>query len=126
MKATVMMILVFGLIAQQGSWAQGGKHPFMFYGPTEDSCGLWLSSTGPAKEVLQAWMLGFVSGADFLGDTPLAETDPDAIHAWVDKYCREHPVVSIATAAMVLVAELGGTTTPRRQALNRTRFDKGQ
>jgi hypothetical protein len=105
MKGLGATIFMLGLLVQQPSHA-GQSHNFMSYGPTGESCGTWISSTGTTREILQWWVLGFVSGADFSRSTPLAVTDSKGIERWVDKYCGEHPLAPIAKAAIDLVGEL--------------------
>lgn len=53
------------------------------------------------------WVLGWVSAAgyyDVHGD--LKHTDADAIMAWVDNYCHDHPLDDISDAAEALVKAL--------------------
>jgi hypothetical protein len=54
-----------------------------------------------------SWVLGFLTAAgsyNVRGD--LRETDHDAVSAWLDKYCREHPLNTFKDAAASLVDEL--------------------
>jgi hypothetical protein len=49
-----------------------------------------------------AWVLGFLSGIGFVGDNtddPLDGVDADGVWAWIDNYCRDHPIQHIAKAA---------------------------
>ena len=52
------------------------------------------------------WVLGWVSAAGYYSGQPLRDTDSQAIAAWVDKYCHEHPLSKIADAAKSLVETL--------------------
>ena len=57
-------------------------------------------------------MLGWVSAAGYYNvQGTLRDTGHDAISAWADKYCREHPLDKITQAAKSLVDEL---SKPRR------------
>jgi hypothetical protein len=50
----------------------------------------------------EQWVLGFLSGIGFKGqaeDNPLQGTDNDGVFAWIDDYCRAHPVENISDAA---------------------------
>ena len=106
--ATVLAILALGLTSQQSSRAaQVADKPSHWYGPVTQSCGAWLASSAREKEILQWWMLGFVSGAGFRRETELMGTDSKGIEAWVDKYCGDHPLIPITKAAVDLVVELG-------------------
>jgi hypothetical protein len=52
-------------------------------------------------------MLGFVSAAGYSSMAGnLLHTDTDAINAWVDNYCRDHPLDRLVVAAESLVATL--------------------
>jgi hypothetical protein len=85
---------------------------FHVYGPGTLSCGTWLANRGIVNAHLGQldWVLGFVSAAggyNVLG--ALRKTDSDAVSAWVDNYCREHPLNDLADAAGHLVVELSKT-----------------
>jgi len=87
------------------------------YGAGVASCGKWLADRSDwlANRSIQhgvdlSWVLGWLSAAgyyDVRGD--LRDTDADAVTAWVDKYCREHPLNEIDEAASSLVVELSKT-----------------
>jgi hypothetical protein len=67
------------------------------YGAGESSCGTWLTDRRANNwfDDLE-WVLGWVSAAGYChvqqGPGALRLTDRDAITAWLDKYCREHPL----------------------------------
>ena len=75
------------------------------------SCSAWTRSQG--DETLRAyygtWFRGFVSGYNFgnsanqvlLGAMP----DPPALAAYVDRFCRDNPLLSFVAAAVPLVQE---------------------
>jgi hypothetical protein len=50
-----------------------------------------------------------LSAAGYYLPGDLRETDNDAVDAWVDKYCHEHPLNEIREAATSLVDELSKT-----------------
>jgi hypothetical protein len=56
----------------------------------------------------EEWVLGFVSGANIYDDSPemLKQMDERAIFAWVDDYCRTHPVELVDDASFELTQEL--------------------
>ena len=72
------------------------------------SCGAWTEDrrtpdTHAAFQDMQ-WVLGFLSGVGFMGQgeiDPLNGLDAHAVWAWIDNYCRDHPLsrISGATAA---------------------------
>jgi hypothetical protein len=46
-----------------------------------------------------AWVLGFLSGIGSTGiGDPLRQMDADGVAAWIDNYCRAHPIKAIADA----------------------------
>ncbi len=87
------------------------------------SCGAWTRSQG--DEILRAqygtWFRGFVSGYNFgnpanqvlLGAMP----DPVAVAAYVDKFCRDNPLLTFVAAAVPLVQEIREhrVSTPERK-----------
>ena len=76
-------------------------------GPGNDSCGTWMADrrTPHTQAALQdmQWVLGFLSGVGFIGKQdgidPLNGLDAQAVWAWIDNYCRDHPLSLIASAA---------------------------
>jgi hypothetical protein len=91
----------------------------MVLGPGIISCGTW---TGEDPIPLshyqhQAWVLGFVTGFNFFGlqsdkDVSLG-TDNEGITRWITQYCADHPLDTVAKAAVNLVAELQRRTGAR-------------
>jgi hypothetical protein len=80
------------------------------------TCGTWLAERG-ARDWCEhlwpddlEWVLGWVSAAGYYnGQRGLRHTDHDAVSAWLDNYCREHPLNELYEAAAVLVYELSKT-----------------
>ena len=72
------------------------------------SCGTWSAERKTQTTWLYAgnWVLGFMSGAaaalnrDFLDGL-----DSEAVFAWIDGYCRAHPLARVADAANRLLEE---------------------
>ena len=69
-------------------------------------CGSWLrarSEAAPDSAVLQSWVLGYITSvnANVLTITPdvAAGMNPDGLFSWIDNYCAEHPLDSVARAA---------------------------
>jgi hypothetical protein len=82
-------------------------------GPGGISCGAWLETrrSQGATEVfqVQGWVLGYVSGANAgrNDDTDfLVEPDAEALFAWLDNYCRQHPLDKLTTASNALIHDL--------------------
>jgi hypothetical protein len=76
-------------------------------------CGLWLQARGqvsPESAVMQSWLLGYITSINAHELTitkDIAEgTNPDGMFLWVDNYCTEHPLDSLARAAASLTGVL--------------------
>lgn len=66
-------------------------------------CGAWAASRQDpvAQQLPEQWMLGFLSGVGWEavdGTNPLNGMDTADVFSWIDRYCREHPSDTIATA----------------------------
>jgi hypothetical protein len=79
-----------------------------------DSCGAWITHRRDVKvgapitansEIADEetnWVVGFLSGVGFMGRgnvNPLDGMDAEGILAWIDNYCRAHPIERIVEAA---------------------------
>lgn len=78
------------------------------------SCGTWTKermAKSLAATELRDWVLGYLSGFASSGVYPvdtLTASDPEGALAWVDDYCRSHPLerlVDAARAAMAAIAD---------------------
>lgn len=77
-----------------------------YYGAGVGSCGEWLEARESGNYYTHGqWILGFLSALTFMG-TEMADTDSRAIVAWMDSYCREHPLDDLVTATSSLAFEL--------------------
>jgi hypothetical protein len=107
-----MKLIVFGMLGvalRTGPTkkAEAGQYDLMGVGA--QSCGTWTAQRQggyAAKEM--AWVLGFLSGVGFTGidgANPLRGMDAQGVWAWIDNYCRDHPIdnISGATAAFFYV-----------------------
>ena len=73
-------------------------------GQGNSSCGAWTAArSGGVVRALgfEQWVLGFISGIGSAraDANPLNGMDADGIWAWIDNYCREHPIDELLTAA---------------------------
>ena len=79
-------------------------------GPLDFSCGKWIKTSKRTAEhqVLQSWILGFLSGVNFqnLDGDFLQGRDADGLTAWIDNYCRRNPLSATTQAAFELIKEL--------------------
>ena len=59
---------------------------------------------------MQMWLLGFVSGFNWYAPASGGDigrgADVESLHAWIDQYCREHPLETLVFAAVMLIQEL--------------------
>ena len=73
------------------------------------SCGAWTKerqAESPQSALFATWVLGYVTGmnwVDYSEPDFLMKTDAFGILAWVDNYCRTHPVDTINRAASEVV-----------------------
>jgi hypothetical protein len=95
----ISMVLMTNQVSANYIMGQGGV-----------SCGAWLEArrTRSANSwTLQAWVLGYVSGVNSVGgDDFLEAPDAEAIFAWLDNYCRQHPLEKLQKASNMLISEL--------------------
>ena len=74
-----------------------------------NSCGTWTANRSDPKTlktyVDTSWVLGFIAGAAVFGADrdPGKGLDNQAIYAWVDNFCRDHPSSKIVDAAVAFV-----------------------
>jgi hypothetical protein len=62
-----------------------------------------------ARRIAQYWALGFLSGVNISGSAGtdfLEPIDGQAVWAWLDNYCRDHPLDEFPGAIKALVREL--------------------
>ena len=96
----VLVSVLLPLAAEADTWSSQGHGV--------SSCGTWFADTTDftSKNADRAWVLGFISGANFSGRTNVGKgTDAKGIFAWIDQYCTNTPMKSISSAASALVNE---------------------
>jgi hypothetical protein len=72
------------------------------------SCGTWtaarLRPNGSEAYSNGQWILGFLSGVGWTREyDPLNRVDAPGVFAWIDNYCRAHPLDPIADAGAAFV-----------------------
>ena len=96
-----------------------------YVGVGVDSCGTWTKDRSKDEYgflINAAWVQGYLSALNVwtvIGgkNDVLHDINANALVAWVDKYCQEHPLDTIVKAATELALELdrrsrpGGTNT---------------
>jgi hypothetical protein len=73
------------------------------------SCGTWTGERAArdvGEVVDEAWVVGYLSGVATWSDLdPLKGIDGNAVWAWIDNYCRAHPLVRINGAVDAFIKE---------------------
>jgi hypothetical protein len=84
-----------------------------YYGfPGSDSCANWTENRKnrlSSNQVLEGWVLGFVTGYNQYGASDGGTTqggNATAILGWMDQYCAANPLDSVYWASTKLVSEL--------------------
>ncbi len=85
--------------------------PAMILSNGQDSCGEFLAGGMQHQEVDIEWILEFISGVNSMspaGDRMVGRSirDIEAVTAWVQQYCRSHPLDYMPNAAGALRVEL--------------------
>jgi len=108
-RRSLLIVLLVGLSISASAQAPR-KQIFDSYGPSRISCATWVSQIGIERTALRWWVLGFVTGTSremsLHYDAMLTSSDAEGLEGWVTKYCVDHPLDDIVTAAMRLVDEL--------------------
>jgi hypothetical protein len=109
MKLAHLGLLVVALMNPAATVVQDRRVALFSFEDT--SCGAWARSQ--PDEVVRAqylhWFSGFVSGYNFgnpSNQVPLsAMPNPDTVALYVDKFCRENPLLPFVSAAFQLVRD---------------------
>jgi hypothetical protein len=105
MKTPLFFLLMAATVTTVAVGARQ-KGTYTNYGTGVSSCGRWIVETGDVHFMNVNWVLGFLSGVGYAATRDLRETDSAGIDKWITKYCEEHPLDTVATAAQALVREL--------------------
>ena len=91
------------------------------------SCGSWIQARRQNPEqahLLESWVGGYLSGANSIiapatkRDVLSGGIDAEGLWAWIDNYCRAHPLDSVSEAADQLAADLvrrAGVAAPEQK-----------
>jgi hypothetical protein len=100
--------IILATLVILASGAADGRPEYTMIGQGQLTCGAWSEHRDTkSASSLQQWMLGFLSGAGFVGSPktdPLQGVDGLGVFAWVDNYCRGHPLDTIATAGAEFIS----------------------
>jgi hypothetical protein len=92
---------------------------FRIKGAGAESCGTWVAEIGtnPGARENHQWVLGYVTAFNRFGlgtDADVSKgADPPGLIAWIDNYCRTHPLDTVETGAARLIDELQQRTGAR-------------
>lgn len=91
----------FALLVLLAVVLPGPAEAFNLIGQGTQSCGTWTATRRAGKAFgFEQWVLGFLSGVGWIGpDDPMLGTDAEGVWAWIDNYCRAHPIDPLANAA---------------------------
>jgi hypothetical protein len=103
MKRLLLAAVIVGLFAGTAG-AADAKHEGKYAGVGLDSCDSWTAArlTPQEKQGDGQWVLAFHSGVGFMGgdtgNNPGNGIDAQGVLAWIDDYCRVHPLEKIVEA----------------------------
>jgi hypothetical protein len=118
--AALAVVILAALSIQASAQGPGSK---LIFGQGMNSCGGWTQarqSRSVSGGLSAQWVAGYLSGMNVQStsldpqDDPLLGTDFDGLMAWIDNYCRSHPLEAIAVAAGKLMDELQARVQRRR------------
>lgn len=84
------------------------------------SCGEYLhdrSNLNKAQDAIYAsWIWGYIAGFNLEVRRPTSSELPDGYStlAYLDKYCRDHPLESVIAGGSALIRDLGGERNSRK------------
>jgi len=94
----------------------------IFWGTEDASCSAWVKSADnkAIRSYYDFWVRGFVSGHNYgnpAHQVPDGALPPsDALHRYLDQYCRDNPALSFTGGAIRLVEELREPDAPAKPA----------
>jgi len=103
------LILPLALTTALLSTASHADYDYMIYGYPDTSCGTWTTERDKDSSEgwqLESWILGWISGAGWAGDTELKNTDSQALIQWINNYCQENPLDELIDGVKALTVEL--------------------
>ena len=105
MKTSIRVITAAAIcLAAQGAAAQTA------FGIPD--CGEWLKDGITVRQQNQAWLLGYLSGLNFMYSAPKKDDPLDRLssakqaYAWMDNYCKANPLNHISAGSNELFREL--------------------
>ena len=101
-----LLLLVFTSVPP----VHAASNQYVILGAGSRPCGSWLqlrSQALPDSDVLQSWLLGYVTSVNAnllsVNQDVTGGATPDALYSWIDNYCATHPLDSLARAASAMI-----------------------
>jgi hypothetical protein len=111
MRTMLIVLLLLFFALPLTAVAQTTQKEFAIVSFEDTSCGAWVrsQSSSSARQVYLYWFRGFVSGYNYGNPSyqiPLgAMPDPETLTLYIDKFCRDKPLLPFINAAFRLVDE---------------------
>lgn len=88
--------------------------PVKLLGPDDISCQAWKKQKDPdLREINVQWVRGFLSGHNYAQPSrQVAEVSRATVAMFVDRFCAEHGLATIAEAAMRMSDQYSGRNAP--------------
>lgn len=122
MKALARLSMAIHLLWISCAWTQERLYPDVLHngkptylrGQGTRSCGTFIKdkqpfriqNSGHAQDM--AWALGFLYGIDNQNPYDTKFYDYNGLDLWLDRYCRDHPLESLANASLAFYVYIGG------------------
>jgi hypothetical protein len=109
MAYVILFFVLYFSIAIENNAADAANESIYVIGGGADSCGKWLASKDfpHVRDQFTHWVLGFITGNNWArNQSQVYPPDGPAVAAFVDQYCRNHPLDRIFNAAEFLVTEM--------------------
>jgi hypothetical protein len=87
-----------------------------YWGAGQATCGRWTdASKDPqsiTRAIMESWLFGYVQRMSIGNPELVKGQDPESLRAFVDNYCRAHPLETVMSAAMSLDIALMDRQSP--------------
>ena len=89
-------------------------HAQRIWVPGAVDCAQWIDARQNNRISEQAWLVGFMGGMAYGREINFIEgTKPEQMLLWMDKYCADNPLDSVALGSHKLAAELSKRTVAK-------------
>jgi len=105
-RGTVAALLLAVFLIGGTAWAQ----QYTVFGYGTQSCGRWTAEKekdAVDRDIFHSWVTGYMTAyskwVEKTQDSPVNSSDPIGAFAWIDNYCKEHPLDNVDGAAEQLI-----------------------